>query len=145
MARRPARRPQLGLASPPSAAQLVELKSGETYNGVLVSCDTWMNLHLREAICTSKDGDRFWRMAMCYVRGNTIKYLRVPEPVLDKVAEEEAKRREAPPRPAAGGGRGRGRGEGGRTYGRGEGRGRGGGGRGEGRGRGGGEKLPEWA
>jgi hypothetical protein len=28
-----------------------------------------------------QDGDRFWRMAMCYVRGNTIKYLRVPEVV----------------------------------------------------------------
>ena len=36
------------------ALQLVELKSGETYNGILVSCDTWMNLHLREVICTSK-------------------------------------------------------------------------------------------
>lgn len=35
-------------------AQLVELKSGETYNGHLVQCDTWMNLHLKEVICTSK-------------------------------------------------------------------------------------------
>lgn len=60
---------------------LVELKNGETYNGHLVNCDTWMNLHLREVICTSKDGDRFWRMAECYVRGNTVKYLRVPDEV----------------------------------------------------------------
>lgn len=60
---------------------LVELKNGETYNGHLVNCDTWMNLHLREVICTSKDGDRFWRMAECYVRGNTVKYLRVPDAV----------------------------------------------------------------
>jgi small nuclear ribonucleoprotein (snRNP)-like protein len=60
---------------------LVELKNGETYNGHLVNCDTWMNLHLREVICTSKDGDRFWRMAECYVRGNTVKYLRVPPEV----------------------------------------------------------------
>jgi small nuclear ribonucleoprotein (snRNP)-like protein len=37
-----------------STTQLVELKNGETYNGNLVSCDTWMNLHLREVICTSK-------------------------------------------------------------------------------------------
>lgn len=36
---------------------------------------------MREVICTSKDGDRFWRMAECYVRGNTIKYLRVPDEV----------------------------------------------------------------
>ncbi|MFS7919087.1 putative like-Sm (LSM) domain containing protein, LSm4/SmD1/SmD3 [Helianthus anomalus] len=61
--------------------QLVELKNGETYNGHLVNCDTWMNIHLREVICTSKDGDRFWRMPECYIRGNTIKYLRVPDEV----------------------------------------------------------------
>ncbi len=35
-------------------SQLVELKNGETYNGHLVLCDTWMNMHLREVICTSK-------------------------------------------------------------------------------------------
>lgn len=34
--------------------QLVELKNGETYNGHLVSCDTWMNINLREVICTSR-------------------------------------------------------------------------------------------
>ncbi|KAB5525305.1 hypothetical protein DKX38_023054 [Salix brachista] len=39
------------------------------------------NIHLREVICTSKDGDRFWRMPKCYIRGNTIKYLRVPDEV----------------------------------------------------------------
>jgi small nuclear ribonucleoprotein (snRNP)-like protein len=72
--------------------QLVELKNGETYNGHLVNCDTWMNIHLREVICTSKDGDRFWRMPECYIRGNTIKYLRVPDEVIDKVQEETVKR-----------------------------------------------------
>ena len=34
--------------------QLVELKNGETYNGHMVQCDSWMNVHLREVICTSK-------------------------------------------------------------------------------------------
>lgn len=32
---------------------LVELKNGETYNGHLEQCDTWMNLYLKEVICTS--------------------------------------------------------------------------------------------
>ncbi|KAL6564198.1 hypothetical protein OROMI_015648 [Orobanche minor] len=73
---------------------LVELKNGETYNGHLVNCDTWMNIHLREVICTSKDGDRFWRMPECYIRGNTIKYLRVPDEVIDKVQEETKSRSE---------------------------------------------------
>ena len=34
--------------------QLVELKNGETYNGHMVQCDSWMNVRLREVICTSK-------------------------------------------------------------------------------------------
>lgn len=38
----------------PLPRQLVELKNGETYNGHMVQCDTWMNIHLREVICTSK-------------------------------------------------------------------------------------------
>lgn len=37
-----------------STLQLVELKNGETYNGHMVQCDSWMNVHLREVICTSK-------------------------------------------------------------------------------------------
>ncbi|KAK8630774.1 hypothetical protein V6N13_079550 [Hibiscus sabdariffa] len=86
---------------------LVELKNGETYNGHLVNCDTWMNIHLREVICTSKDGDRFWRMPECYIRGNTIKYLRVPDEVIDKVQEETKSRADRKP-PGVGRGRGRG-------------------------------------
>lgn len=68
--------------------QLVELKNGETYNGHLVSCDTWMNINLREVICTSKDGDKFWKMPECYIRGSTIKYLRIPDEVIDMVKED---------------------------------------------------------
>ncbi|KAJ9543351.1 hypothetical protein OSB04_023058 [Centaurea solstitialis] len=171
---------------------LVELKNGETYNGHLVNCDTWMNIHLREVICTSKvrssliaylylstsangraafggpdgysDGDRFWRMPECYIRGNTIKYLRVPDEVrwmvsvimrqhnvicvevpqvIDKVQEETKSRSDRKP-PGVGRGRGRAREDGtsggrdGGAKGMGGGRGRGGrtgGGRGGSRGR----------
>ncbi|EYU46681.1 hypothetical protein ABFS82_04G019600 [Erythranthe guttata] len=115
---------------------LVELKNGETYNGHLVNCDTWMNIHLREVICTSKDGDRFWRMPECYIRGNTIKYLRVPDEVIDKVQEDTKSRSDRKP-PGVGRGRGRGRED---TSSKAKGIGRGmedGGGRGGGRGRGG--------
>lgn len=72
---------------------LIELKNGETYNGMLIGCDTWMNVHLRDAICTSKvlkcqffkiyfqDGDRFSKVPEVYVRGSTIKYIRIPDEV----------------------------------------------------------------
>ncbi|KAI9259019.1 hypothetical protein BDA99DRAFT_514754 [Phascolomyces articulosus] len=95
---------------------LVELKNGETFNGHLVNCDNWMNLTLREVIQTSPDGDRFWRLPECYIRGNTIKYLNVPEEIVDMVKEDEAKARQAR----------RGRENGYNNRGRGQNRGRGG-------------------
>jgi U6 snRNA-associated Sm-like protein LSm4 len=52
---------------------LVELKNGETLNGHLVSCDTYMNLTLKEVIQTSPEGDRFFRLPECYVRGNNVR------------------------------------------------------------------------
>ena len=130
---------------------LVELKNGDTYNGHLVSCDNYMNLKLRGVIITSRDGERFWRITECHIRGSTIKYLRVPDEVMELVDEVEAnEKRERDERRrgrSRGGGRGRGnrtnfnRGRGGRGGGsrRGGGRGGRGGGRGgRGRGRGGG-------
>lgn len=80
-----------------------------------------------------QDGDRFWRMPEAYVRGNTLKYLRVPDEVLDKAKESDLRRAEKRPMQMAGRGRGGGRG---RTGGRGD-FGRGDGGRGDGGGRGG--------
>lgn len=93
---------------------LVELKNGETYNGHLVSCDNWMNINLREVICTSRDGDKFWRMPECYIRGSTIKYLRIPDEVIDNVKEDMALKSR---------GRGDNKGRGGQRGGRGGGRG----------------------
>ncbi|KAK2676009.1 LSM domain, eukaryotic/archaea-type [Fusarium oxysporum f. sp. vasinfectum] len=68
---------------------LVELKNGETLNGHLVSCDTWMNLTLKEVVQTSPEGDRFVRLPEVYVKGNNIKYLRVPDEIIDQVSESQ--------------------------------------------------------
>jgi U6 snRNA-associated Sm-like protein LSm4 len=132
-----------------TASKLVELKNGETFNGHLVNCDNFMNITLREVYQTSADGDRFWKLKECYIRGSTvspaplcpsffgfdrpshrdcprwtrglgmrmvscakkkkIKYLRVPDTLLDAVKEEQARAREAG-RSARGAGPGPGRG-----------------------------------
>uniref|UniRef100_A0A915K9W2 U6 snRNA-associated Sm-like protein LSm4 n=1 Tax=Romanomermis culicivorax TaxID=13658 RepID=A0A915K9W2_ROMCU len=70
---------------------LVELKNCETYNGHLVACDNWMNIHLRDVICTSRDGDKFWRIPEVYVRGSNIKYMRIPDEILDAVKDDGGK------------------------------------------------------
>ncbi|KAG5351719.1 hypothetical protein C0989_005162 [Termitomyces sp. Mn162] len=75
--------------------QLVELKNGETFNGHLVNCDNFMNITLREVYQTTADGERFWKLRECYIRGSTIKYLRVPDTLLDAVKEEQNRARDA--------------------------------------------------
>jgi len=109
---------------------LVELKNGETLNGHLVNCDTWMNLTLKEVVQTNPEGDKFFRLPEVYVRGNNIKYLRVPDEIIDIVKDQQQHQQSSRGRPgnvarADQGGRGnRGRG-GDRGPGRGRGRGRG--------------------
>ncbi|KAL1985055.1 hypothetical protein VTN96DRAFT_8290 [Rasamsonia emersonii] len=107
---------------------LVELKNGETLNGHLVNCDNWMNLTLKEVVQTSPEGDRFFRLPEVYVRGNNIKYLRVPEEILEIVKERQqnqpSNRGRGGPSQRGDGGKGdrnRGGGRGGRTRGRGRG------------------------
>ncbi|KAL2206569.1 Sm-like ribonucleoprotein [Sarocladium strictum] len=113
---------------------LVELKNGETLNGHLITCDTWMNLTLKEVVQTSPDGDKFVRLPEVYVKGNNIKYLTVPEEIIDVVTENQ-KNNQGNFRGGRGGGQSRGDhgGRGGGDRGRG-GRGGGRGGRGRGRG-----------
>nr|XP_047933553.1 U6 snRNA-associated Sm-like protein LSm4 [Anser cygnoides] len=41
-----------------------------------------------EPLEESQDGDKFWRMPECYIRGSTIKYLRIPDEIIDMVKEE---------------------------------------------------------
>ncbi|UNI22017.1 hypothetical protein JDV02_007945 [Purpureocillium takamizusanense] len=113
---------------------LVELKNGETLNGHLVQCDTWMNLTLKEVVQTSPEGDKFVRLKEAYVKGNNIKYLRVPPEIIDKVSESQ-KGQQGGFRGGRGGGQSRGDHGGGRGGGD-RGRGGRGGGRGRGRGRG---------
>lgn len=51
---------------------------------VLFLVQYWVKVH----VSLVQDGDKFWRMPECYIRGSTIKYLRIPDEVIDMVKEE---------------------------------------------------------
>ena len=70
---------------------MIELKNGETYNGHLTGCDDRMNVHLEGVTCTSSDGERFWKMDECVIRGSTLKNIRLPEVVATLCEEQAAK------------------------------------------------------
>ncbi|ODV93191.1 hypothetical protein PACTADRAFT_35822 [Pachysolen tannophilus NRRL Y-2460] len=68
---------------------LVELKSGETVNGNLVNCDSWMNLTLDNCIKVDPSGEVFLKLKEIYIRGNQIKYLRMSNAVIDQLKEQQ--------------------------------------------------------
>ncbi|VVT54638.1 uncharacterized protein SAPINGB_P004176 [Magnusiomyces paraingens] len=72
---------------------LVELKSGATLNGNLVACDTWMNITLKDVVLTNKEGTEFKKLPECYVKGSFIKYLQVPDILLDQIKENQQQHR----------------------------------------------------
>lgn len=67
---------------------MVELKNGETYNGELINCDSWMNLTLKQVVQLLAHGDKFCQLPEVYIRGIHIKYLRLPEEIMDMAKEQ---------------------------------------------------------
>ncbi|EMG47307.1 U6 snRNA-associated Sm-like protein, putative [Candida maltosa Xu316] len=67
---------------------LIELKTGETYNGNLTNCDSWMNLTLHDVIQTNPQGDAFMKIPEVYIRGMHIKYLRIPDDIMAYAKEQ---------------------------------------------------------
>ncbi|MEN2495960.1 MAG: RNA processing protein [Marteilia pararefringens] len=66
----------------------IELNSRETYNGHLSEIDRHMNVRLADAILTSASGDRFKKIADCWIRGNAIKNFRITSKLLDDSSQK---------------------------------------------------------
>ena len=67
---------------------LVELKNGETVYGKLNNCDSWMNLTLTDVVHNFNNGEKFQKINEIYVRGAHIKFLRLPDLVMDQAKEQ---------------------------------------------------------
>lgn len=76
-----------------NTAIMVELKNGDSYNGILESADYYMNLKMNDVLLTSADGTQFFKMPYCYIRGNAVKNFRLSEGILTKAAEEKQARK----------------------------------------------------
>ncbi|KAL4473229.1 hypothetical protein ABPG72_015610 [Tetrahymena utriculariae] len=68
---------------------MVELKSGDTYIGILEDADRFMNIQLTEVIFTSKDSKKFMNIDQIYIKGASLKYFQMDEAVIDKAIEEQ--------------------------------------------------------
>ncbi|OMJ84394.1 hypothetical protein SteCoe_14466 [Stentor coeruleus] len=82
------------------SAVSIELKSGECYNGYIQYADYYMNFKLYDVTITEAEGDKFFHIDECFVRGNNVKYVRVSEEAVTKAENIrlEAKRGRGAPR-----------------------------------------------
>lgn len=69
--------PQTLLQAAQNTPVLVQVRSGQTYNGILVNKDTYMNMNLKDVTITSPTGDEFHTVPTCFIRGTQIKYVQV--------------------------------------------------------------------
>eukprot|EP00924_Labyrinthula_sp_SR-Ha-C_P004130 snap_masked-scaffold_3-processed-gene-15.38-mRNA-1 protein AED:0.02 eAED:0.02 QI:0/-1/0/1/-1/1/1/0/118 len=70
---------------------LVQLRDGESYIGTLKNCDVYMNINLEDVTLTSADGSSFFHLDEIYIRGPSIKYLRLNPDLLKEVQANEEK------------------------------------------------------
>lgn len=79
--------PMTSLQGGLSTAVMVELKSGECFNGYLSKVDYFMNIKLTEVIHTDPTGESFRRVDECFIRGNQIKYIKVTPEAIQKASQ----------------------------------------------------------
>ena len=75
---------------------MVETKNGESYDGILLGIDAYMNMSLRDVIVTASSGQMFSKHPKCYIRGNNVKAMQLQPDIIEKhTAEIKRKQMEA--------------------------------------------------
>lgn len=70
---------------------MIELKSGETYNGILKAVDKFMNIKMENAYLTDPKAEVFHSVGEVWIRGNVIKYFFMDDSAIKKIEGTEYK------------------------------------------------------
>lgn len=68
---------------------LVQIKNGDSINGILDKMDTFMNLKILNAIYTNKEGTKFYKANEIFIRGNNISAINFEEHLLNEINQEK--------------------------------------------------------
>ncbi|CBZ29458.1 U6 snRNA-associated Sm-like protein LSm4p [Leishmania mexicana MHOM/GT/2001/U1103] len=60
----------------------IELADGETVNGTVMRTDRAMNVVIKQCTRTGADGESFWKARECFVRGASVKNVRMTDSAL---------------------------------------------------------------
>ncbi|KPI88959.1 U6 snRNA-associated Sm-like protein LSm4p [Leptomonas seymouri] len=72
----------------------IELTDGETVNGIVMRTDRAMNVVIKQCTRTGASGEAFWKSRECFVRGASVKNVRMTESAL--AAPPVSKRQRGP-------------------------------------------------
>jgi U6 snRNA-associated Sm-like protein LSm4 len=62
---------------------MIDTKNGESYDGILMGCDNYMNIRMKDVIITSADGT-FCKCPEIFIRGNNVKAIQLSEDIIEK-------------------------------------------------------------
>jgi len=68
----------------------VECKSGRKYTGEMQACDLFMNVVLLNATCAGEATPQ----PEVYLRGYSVKYVKIPDNLLDAIMDERQQKRQ---------------------------------------------------
>ncbi|CAG9580065.1 U6_snRNA-associated_Sm-like_protein_LSm4p [Leishmania major strain Friedlin] len=60
----------------------IELADGETVNGTVMRTDRAMNVVIKQCTRTGADGESFWKSRECFIRGASVKNVRMTDSAL---------------------------------------------------------------
>ncbi|AIO00964.1 U6 snRNA-associated Sm-like protein LSm4p [Leishmania panamensis] len=63
----------------------IELSDGETVNGTVMRTDRAMNVVIKQCTRTGADGESFWKSRECFIRGASVKNVRMTDSALVSV------------------------------------------------------------
>ena len=66
---------------------MVETKNGESYDGILVGADAYMNLKLKDVTVSSYNGKKFSKHPEVFIRGNNIKGIQLTPDLVENHIE----------------------------------------------------------
>lgn len=75
----------------------IELRDGQTVNGSVMRSDRTMNIILKNAIRTSADGKQFYRSREVFIRGASVRNIRMEDRALN-LPKKKAKQKLQPQR-----------------------------------------------
>ncbi|KAK7199675.1 U6 snRNA-associated Sm-like protein LSm4p [Novymonas esmeraldas] len=64
----------------------IELADGETVNGTVMRTDRAMNVVIKHCTRTGADGESFWKARECFIRGASVKNVRMTDGALVAVS-----------------------------------------------------------